>query len=140
MPSFFIFFPLLNAPHSYINCCKWNYSCQEKGRHSVFLCSLESHSTFKYSDLVICSHWKDFLNSQDLSSQLYGKNRRKETYLGLAVSDDCCCQEKEPKSLQMIGRSPSKRRERGVQENKCFATGTLLKMGEDQLSLNIGIE
>lgn len=59
---------------------------RKKGRHSVFLCSLESHSTFKCSDLVvILSHWKDFLNSQDLSRQLYGENRRKDTYLGLLL-------------------------------------------------------
>lgn len=114
---------------------------RKKDRHSVFLCSLESHSTLKCSDLVeILSHWKDFLNSQDLSRWLYRKNRRKETYLGLGISDDCCCQGKEPKSLQAIGRSHSKRRHRGVQENKCFVTAALLKMAECQLSLNVGVE
>lgn len=110
---------------------------RKRGRHSVFLCSLESHSTLKCSDLfVILSHWKDFLNNQDLSRQLCGENRRKDTYLGLAVNDDCCCQGKEPKFLQVIGN----KRERGVQGNKCFAPAALLKMGEYQLPLNIGIE
>lgn len=114
---------------------------RKKGRRSVFLYSLESHSTLKCSDLVAnLSHWKDFLNSQDLPRQLYGKHGRKETYLGLAVSDDCCCQGKEPKALQAIGTGLSKKRERGVQENKYFATVALLKIGEYQLSLNKGIE
>lgn len=114
---------------------------RKKGRRSVLLWSLESHTTLKYSDLVLnISHWKDFLNSKDLSGQLYGKNGRKGTYLCLAVSGDCCCQAKGPKSLQAIGRSPSKRREMRFQQTKCFVTAALLKMEECQLSLNRGVQ
>ena len=113
---------------------------RKKGRRSVFLCSLESHTTLKCSDLVLnISHWKDFLNSKDLSRQLYGKNGRKGTYLCLTVHGDCCCQGTGPKCLQAIERSPSKRREKGFQQTKCFATAALLKMEEYQLSLNMGI-
>ena len=103
---------------------------KEKSGCSAFLCSLESHTTLKCSDLILnISHWKDFLNNNDLSRQLCGKNGRKGTYLCLTVSGGCCCQGKGPKSLQAIGRSPSKRREKGFQQMKCFATATHLKKG-----------
>lgn len=34
---FKFFSPLLDVPHDYINCCKWNYSCQEKRQAFCFL-------------------------------------------------------------------------------------------------------
>lgn len=116
---------------------------RKKGRHSVFLCSLESCSTLKCSDLVIIlSHWRDFLNSQDLSRQLYmGQEKRDLPGSHCQWCDDGCCQGKETKSLQAIGRSPSKRRERIIQENNYFATAVLLSvLGLNRKHYKLAIE
>lgn len=112
---------------------------RKKSGRSVFLCSLESTLLLNTQILFLISHWRDFLNSKDLSRQLYRKNGRKQTYLCLTLSGDCCCHEKGPKFLQVIERSPSKRREMGIQQIKYFVTAALSKVEEYQLSLNMGI-
>lgn len=103
---------------------------RKKGRRSVLLWSLESHTTLKYSDLVLnISHWKDFLNSKDLSGQLYGKNGRKGTYLCLAVSGDCCCRAKGPKISAGDWKESLKEEGDAFSANKMFCYSSSFKNG-----------